>query len=100
MSAPFFPPSPSAAERASFAEPRKRLPAIWQEIHSRPHTSVVVPSLSFDSRDLAKIQGEPFNEERLLFRIRGRCTCLSTAAPSSRASTGHDEALPGYARWS
>ncbi|MEM6794841.1 MAG: peptide ligase PGM1-related protein [Acidobacteriota bacterium] len=34
-----------------------------------PHTSVVVPSLSFDVEELAKISGAPHYEERLLFSI-------------------------------
>jgi hypothetical protein len=51
------------ADRASFADLRQRLPAIWRGIHCRPHTSVVVPSLSFDQTELAKIEGVPFYEE-------------------------------------
>lgn len=49
-----------------------RLVELWQAIESGKsveHTSIVVPSLSFDSEELAKISGAPFYEERLLFTL-------------------------------
>lgn len=49
-----------------------RLPQLWTLITSSTpweHTSVVVPSLSFDSGELAKIDGVSFYEERLLFTL-------------------------------
>lgn len=49
---------------------QSRLPELWTLINSgapREHTSVVVPSLSFDLDEIAKISGASFYEERLLF---------------------------------
>ena len=60
------------SEHADFAELQKRLLPIWRSLAdttSTPHTSVVVPSLSFDIDELAKIQGVSFYEERLLFTL-------------------------------
>lgn len=51
---------------------RGRLREIWRSIESggrSRHTSVVVPSVSFDQEELAKIQGVQFYEERLLFSL-------------------------------
>ncbi len=51
---------------------RSRLREIWRSIESGArsrHTSLVVPSLSFDQEELAKIQGVQFYEERLLFSL-------------------------------
>lgn len=59
-------------ELARFAELQAMLPDVWNGIQSSPawtHTSVVVPSLSFDQEELAKIQGAAFYEERLLFAL-------------------------------
>ena len=49
-----------------------RLAGLWQTIEAGEpveHTSIVVPSLSFDAEELAKISGAPFYEERLLFSL-------------------------------
>lgn len=49
-----------------------RLASLWQMIEAEEggeHMSIVVPSLSFDSEELAKISGVPFYEERLLFTL-------------------------------
>lgn len=49
-----------------------RLTELWKAIEdagSIEHTSIVVPSLSFDPEELAKISGAPFYEERLLFSL-------------------------------
>lgn len=66
-------PGPSApADRESFRRIQERLLPIWRRIHDPlpwEHTSVVVPSLSFDQEELAKIPGLPFYEERMLFAI-------------------------------
>jgi len=62
----------SSRAREAFNDLQKRLLPIWQSIGDRssaPHTSVVVPSLSFDQEELAKIQGVWFYEERLLFTL-------------------------------
>ncbi len=63
---------PTEEERADFAALQERLLPIWRTLEDRspsPHTSVVVPSLSFDQEELAKIQGVSFYEERLLFTL-------------------------------
>ncbi len=55
-----------------FRDLQRDLPKIWKVIqHGHPdaYTSVVVPSLSFDQSELAKIQGVSFYEERLLFTL-------------------------------
>lgn len=69
-------PTPTPAdldrERERFRELEARLPDVWRLIESRQpfdHTSVVVPSLSFHREELAKIEGVPFYEERLLFSL-------------------------------
>ncbi len=49
-----------------------RLAGLWRAIEAgepSEHTSIVVPSLSFDAEELAKISGAPFYEERLLFSL-------------------------------
>lgn len=59
-------------DAARFADLQGRLPDLWRAIHSSPdfaHTSVVVPSLSFDQEELTKIVGAPFYEERLMFSL-------------------------------
>src|SRR5512145_856986 len=55
-----------------FHELQSNLRGVWEGIRSSPrweHTSVVVPSLSFDAEELTKIQGVSFYEERLLFTL-------------------------------
>ncbi|MCA9752250.1 MAG: carboxylate-amine ligase [Gemmatimonadetes bacterium] len=59
-------------EIARFAALQAKLRGVWEGINSSPawtHTSVVVPSLSFDQEELTKIQGVAFYEERLLFTL-------------------------------
>ena len=51
---------------------QKRLPAIWSALGSDTdyaHTSVIVPSLSVNQEELAKVIGASFYEERLLFAL-------------------------------
>ncbi len=60
-------PDPGAAQPS-----RDKLVAIWKLVESRRttrYTSLVVPSLSFDVDELAKIRGISFYEERLLFTL-------------------------------
>ncbi|MDA1372859.1 MAG: peptide ligase PGM1-related protein, partial [Proteobacteria bacterium] len=48
------------------------LPKIWAEFQSDPdyeHTSLIVPSLSVNQEELAKVLGSSFYEERLLFAL-------------------------------
>ncbi len=62
----------SDAEAASFRELQQRLPQVWEMIRdpqAPEHTSVILPSMSLDQEELAKIQGSPFYEERLLFTL-------------------------------
>lgn len=59
-------------EREAFLALEARLPDLWRTIHTRadtPHTSVVVPSLSFDPEEMTKIEGAPCYEERQLFTL-------------------------------
>ncbi len=51
---------------------KSRLPIIWNELQTDSdyeHTSLIVPSLSFDQEELAKVLGAPLYEERLLFAL-------------------------------
>ncbi len=55
-----------------FAELKERLPRIWSALSRDPafeHTSVIVPSLSVDQQELAKVTGAVYYEERLLFAL-------------------------------
>lgn len=56
----------------AFARLQKRLLRVWRGIESgepAEHTSIIVPSLSFDQDELEKIQGISYYEERLLFSL-------------------------------
>ena len=64
--------SADPAEVEQFHELQKRLPAIWSAMDSDsdfPHTSIIVPSLSVNQEELAKVLGASFYEERLLFAL-------------------------------
>jgi len=59
-------------EVESFSDLKQRLPAIFTALSSDPdyeHTSVIVPSLSVNQEELAKVTGAAFYEERLLFAL-------------------------------
>ncbi|MDX1403855.1 MAG: peptide ligase PGM1-related protein [Woeseiaceae bacterium] len=61
-----------AGERQAFETLKPRLVSIWQSLQNDEayeHTSVIVPSLSVNQDELAKITGAPFYEERLLFAL-------------------------------
>lgn len=70
MDAPGLFPSPgSPEEHAQFAELQRRFPPMYREVFSdpmAPRTVVVVPSMSLDERELAKIPGVMHYEERML----------------------------------
>jgi len=56
----------------AFQELQQKLLPIWQstlEDDAFSHTSVIVPSLSVDQEELAKVMGASFYEERLLFAL-------------------------------
>jgi len=62
--------APEEAER--FRELTEQLSQIWRSVQADPsweHTSVIVPSLSVNQEELAKVQGASFYEERLLFSL-------------------------------
>jgi hypothetical protein len=51
---------------------KSRLPKIWSELQTDSdfeHTSLIVPSLSVNQEELAKVLGSPLYEERLLFAL-------------------------------
>ena len=51
---------------------KQRLPKIWASLRENPtyeHTSIIVPSLSVNQEELAKVTGAAFYEERLLFAL-------------------------------
>lgn len=55
-----------------FSALKRRLPEIWTALSDDgdyEHTSIIVPSLSVDQEELAKVTGAAFYEERLLFAL-------------------------------
>jgi hypothetical protein len=59
-------------EIAAFEKLKPRLATLWNALSARaeePYTSVVVPSMTLDSTELAKIEAASFYEERLLFLL-------------------------------
>ena len=59
-------------ELAAFDALKRRLPDVWTALTAsddRPCTSVIVPSMTLDVRELRKLTGAPFYEERLLFLL-------------------------------
>jgi len=67
-----YPTPGSPEELESFATLQARLAPLFRIISQddrRPHTVVVVPSLSMDAQELAKITGVHHYEERLLFML-------------------------------
>jgi len=59
-------------EVEAFEKLRLALPRIWQAFQADPayeHTSVIVPSLSVNQEELAKVLGASYYEERLLFAL-------------------------------
>ena len=66
----WIPGSPD--ELAAFAENQKRLPGLYNRVTQdkrRPHCVVVIPSLSLDPLELAKVSGAHHYEERLLYNL-------------------------------
>jgi len=66
-----FGPLGSDAELRRFAELKRLLPEISRAYRQREamHTSVVIPSISVNQEELAKVEGSAFYEERLLFTL-------------------------------
>ena len=64
-----FPPRNSMQEREIFSKLQQKLPGIYRRLAAdrrAAHTTIVVPSLSLNKDELAKIEGSMFYEERLL----------------------------------
>jgi hypothetical protein len=60
------------AEVRQFIALKEQLKNIWADVQSDPtceHTSVIVPSLSVNQEELAKVLGASFYEERLMFAL-------------------------------
>jgi hypothetical protein len=69
METAHLPPPGSKEEDAAFARIQERFPSIYRDIFSdpkAPRTVVVMPSMSLDERELAKIEGVIHYEERML----------------------------------
>ena len=66
-----FGPLGSELELRRFAELKQLLPEISRAYRQREavHTSVVIPSISVNQEELAKVEGSAFYEERLLFTL-------------------------------
>jgi hypothetical protein len=59
-------------EIAAFEKLKPRLATLWNAVSAlaeKPYTSVVVPSMTLDSTELAKLEAASFYEERLLFLL-------------------------------
>lgn len=59
-------------ELEEFRKLKPRLTELWNTLssdHDQPYTSVVVPSLTLDEAELAKLEGASYYEERLLFLL-------------------------------
>jgi hypothetical protein len=62
----------SDAEAKQFKALQKQLPIVWQRYQEDPcyaHTSVIVPSMTVNQEELAKVTGAAFYEERLMFAL-------------------------------
>lgn len=62
----------SASESARFQQLQQQLPIVWRRYMKDPcyeHTSVIVPSMSVNQEELAKVTGAAFYEERLMFAL-------------------------------
>jgi hypothetical protein len=59
-------------ELLEFRQLQPRLEELWKALSNeeeQPYTSVVVPSLTLDQRELEKLEGASYYEERLLFLL-------------------------------
>lgn len=65
-------PADADDEIARFNVLKERLRHVWHEFQTDPtyeHTSIIVPSLSVNQEELAKVLGASFYEERLMFAL-------------------------------
>lgn len=72
MQDPSWPERGSAEELAAYAALQRRVPEVYHQLASdprAPQTVVIVPSLSLDPRELAKITGVYHYEERMLVNL-------------------------------
>ncbi|MEJ2540439.1 MAG: peptide ligase PGM1-related protein [Gemmatimonadota bacterium] len=90
-------PLGSELELQRFAALKERLPQIYRAYRStrETHTAVVIPSISVNQEELAKVEGSAFYEERLLF------TLIRLANPHARviyvtSQPVHQEILEYY----
>jgi len=59
-------------ESRQFKELQRQLKKVWHDFQHDPsyeHTSVIVPSMSVNQEELAKVTGAAFYEERLMFAL-------------------------------
>ncbi len=62
----------SRSEAERFRELQQHLPGVWEKFQNDPcyeHTSVIVPSMTVNQEELAKVTGAAFYEERLMFAL-------------------------------
>ena len=62
----------SQTESEQFDKLQQQLPIVWQRYQDDPcyeHTSVIIPSMSVNQEELAKVTGAAFYEERLMFAL-------------------------------
>lgn len=87
-----FPPPGSAEELGRFARIQERLAPLFERVtadQSAPQTVVVVPSLSLDVEELAKISGVHHYEERLL------CMLMLLRMPRTHLVFVTSQQIPG-----
>ena len=68
----FFAGLSAEDEIAAFEKLKPRLATLWNALSARqeePYTSVVIPSMTLDSKELTKLEAASFYEERLLFLL-------------------------------
>jgi len=69
---PTTPKARHPAGKEEFARLQERLKGVWEKFLTDPgyeHTSIIVPSLSVNQEELAKIVGSAYYEERLMFAL-------------------------------
>ncbi|TCJ16055.1 carboxylate-amine ligase [Rubrobacter taiwanensis] len=98
-------PAPGSAEELRrFAQLQTRMPAVFEGVFSNPRadrTVVVIPSLSLDAEELAKISGVHHYEERMLCMLmllrlpRGRLVYVTSQQIASPIVDYYLHLLPG-----
>lgn len=101
---PALPPPGSEAEHTRFQSLQQLLPEVWRSLQEEPQrerTVVVLPSMSLDTRELARLGGSIHYEERLLSFLtllslpRTRIVYLSSSPIPEEIISYYLQFLPG-----